>query len=583
MKLAGLLAGHVPADFLRPPTSMIRHSWLRPLLGTALFILALPHAASAQSAQSSKLYAYDGSTGEHLGAAVVELGDVDGDTRADYAIGAVGANNWRGQVRVISGSRGTLIYAIDGLATGDRFGSSLAALPDLDGDSIGELLVGAPLAQGAAPGSGQVYVRSGANGGGIFVRGGDGAQDHMGWSVASVGDLDGDGVADFAAGAIDDDNFGSSSGSVRIWSGANASAIATISGYKKEQLFGYSIERLGDWNADGVSDFAVGAPSIAASPDTGFVRVYSGADRSILATLTGLNSSDNFGAAIANIGDLDGDGRADLAVGSPQKSPASTGQVDVHLAAGGPFLFRLLGSGIADRFGTALSAAGDVDGDGVPDFVVGAPGFDLPQATDTGSLICFSGADASVLFTHYGVDLGMPVGTSIDGASDVNEDGRPDLVLGSPGNLAVSTDRGGAMVLSSEPLSFWSADFVVSAAQPAPLALAIDLGPAFAQADYIVLGSITGLAPKTTIGGLTVPLALDRYFRFTLQHPENGMLQGGAGQLDLQGRATAVLQVLPSLLSAQYYGTTFFHAALVFDGQGTPIATSNPLPVTVVP
>ena len=562
---------------------MIRQTWLDCCAAAALFLLALPPGASAQSAQSSLLYGYDGSSGDHLGAAVAELGDVDGDGRADYAIGAVGANNWRGQVRVISGSRGTLLYTIDGLAAGDRFGHSLAALPDIDGDSIGDLLVGAPLAQGVALGSGQVYVRSGANGAALFTRGGDGAQDHMGWSVASVGDLNGDGVPDFAGGAIDDDNFGSSSGSVRIWSGANASMIATLSGYKKDQLFGSSIESVGDWNTDGVSDFAVGAPSIAASPDSGFVRVYSGFDRSILATLSGLNSSDNFGAAVANIGDLDGDGRADLAVGSPQVSPASTGQVDVYLAAGGPFLYRLQGIGIADRFGAALSAAGDVDGDGVPDFVVGAPGRDLPQAIDTGSLTFYSGANASELFTHHGVDLGMPVGAAIDGASDVNEDGRPDLVLGSPGNLAVSSERGGALVLSSEPLTFWSADFEVSAALPAPLTLAIDLGPGYAQADYIVLGSITGLAPKTTIGGVPVPLATDRYFRFTMQHPDTGMLQGGAGQLDMQGRASATFTPLSGLLAPQYFGITFYHAALVFDGQGTPIATSNPLPVTVVP
>jgi hypothetical protein len=313
------------------------------------------------------------------------------------------------------------------------------------------------------------------------------------------------------------------------------------------------------------------------------VRVFSGSDRSVLSTLNGLNSADNFGAAIANIGDIDGDGRADLAIGITQVSPASTGQVEIHLAAGGPFLFRLFGIGIGDRFGAAVSAAGDVNADGVPDFAIGAPGRDLPLAADTGSVSFYSGADASVLLSHHGVDVGLPIGASISGASDVNEDGVPDLVLGSPGNLAQPNERGGALVLSSQPLSFWSDTYELSAAQPATLNMAIDLGPAHANASYIVLGSITGLAPKASVGGVSVPLASDRYFHFTLRQPATGMVQGGAGQLDAQGRAMAGFAPMSSLLSAQYYGMTFYHAALVLDAQGTPVAASKPLPVTLVP
>jgi hypothetical protein len=547
------------------------------------FSSALPALAFAQTASSSVLYDYTGNTGDHMGAAVAELGDVDGDQRADYAVGVVGANNWRGQVRVISGSRGTLLYSLDGVAAGDRFGQSIAALPDLDGDGIADFAIGAPLATGGALGSGQVYVRSGANGASIFVRGGDGAQDHMGWAVASVGDVNGDGVADFAGGAIDDDNSGSSSGSMRVWSGANAQAIFTVSGFASNQLFGNTIVGIGDQNNDGVPDIAVGAPSLSGSASAGYVRIISGFNHAVLATINGLNAGDNFGMSIAAIGDLDNDGRTDLAIGSPQISPASTGQVDVYLASGGPALFRRFGIGIADRFGASVSAAGDVDNDGVPDFVVGAPGADMPNAIDTGSLTFFSGANGNLLFTHHGTDLGMQVGAAISGATDVNEDGIPDIVVGSPGNLAAASPTGGAAVISTRPLTFWSSEFTVSASMPTTPSLSIDVGPTYANMNYRVLGSITGLSPKTSVGGVLVPLFADRYLKHTLNMPVNALVQSGTGQLDANGRAQVIFTPSPALLGPAYFGMTFYHAALVIDAQGHPVLSSNPLPVTLMP
>ncbi|HTF90032.1 MAG TPA: integrin alpha [Planctomycetota bacterium] len=555
------------------------------LAGALCFSFALSGLASAQSAQASVLYGYSGGSGDHMGVAVAELGDVDGDHRADYAVGSVGVNNWRGQVRVFSGSRGTLLYTLDGVAPGDRFGHSLAALPDLDGDGIADFVIGAPLAQGVGGGlgAGQVYVRSGRDGSSIFVRGGDGAQDHMGWAVGSVGDVNGDGVPDFAGGAIDDDNFGISSGSVRVWSGANASGLFTVYGFKKDHLFGSSIVGMGDQDNDGNGDFAVGAPSVAGSPDAGFVRIFSGATHAVLTTINGLNSGDNFGYSIGNIGDIDSDGRADLAVGAPQVTPASTGQVDIYLAAGGPPLFREFGIGIADRFGASVAAAGDVNFDGVPDFAVGAPGADQPGLADTGSLTLFSGANGSLLKTFYGTNAGKQLGAAICGAQDFNEDGSAELVVGSPGSLAMAFETGGASVFSTTPLRFWASGFLVSASQPSTPTFTIELGPLFANMDYRVLGSITGIAPKTQVGAVQIPLVADRYFKHTFGSGLNALVPRGIGHLDSNGRAQ--VQFTPSfqLSSPAFYGLTFYHAALVLDAQGQPVLASNPLPVTLVP
>ena len=80
-----------------------------------------------------------------------------------------------------------------------------------------------------------------------------------------------------------------------------------------------------------------------------------------------------------------------------------------------------------------------------------------------------------------------------------------------------------------------------------------------------------------------MPLVADRYFRHTLQASPNSLVQGGVGQLDLNGRAQVSFTPSAVLLSPAYYGLTFYHAALVFDAQGQPLAASNPLPVTLVP
>lgn len=556
---------------------------MRSLLGAGVAIaLAVP--ALAQSHAATVLLDTVGATGDHMGAAVAQLGDVDGDSRADFAIGHVGANGWRGQVSVYSGARGVELYRLDGVAAGDRFGHSIAALPDIDGDGVDDFVVGAPFAQGSALGSGQVYVRSGANGASIFVRGGDAAQDHMGWSVASVGDVDLDGVADFAGGAIDDDNFGQSSGSVRVWSGANAQGVYTVYGTATNQLFGSVIASVGDHDFDGVPDFAVGAPSIVGSAATGYVRVFSGFSHAALTTFNGLNAGDNFGASIAVLDDVTGDGRAELAIGATQVSPSSTGQVDVYSAAGGAALFRRFGVGTGDRFGASLLRVDDLDADGFGDLCVGAPGEQITGSPLSGSLKCFSGDDGAPIFVRHAFEVGWPLGAALAGGGDFNGDQRADVLVGAPGNLAVNSDAGGFVMLSTSLLELWCHDHLLSTAQPTSAVLELDFGPGFAGLDYVVLGSVRGQTPQTLFGGVWVPLASDRYFRFTALPTAAAMLQPSAGVLD--GNGTASVQFTPwtALASPAYYGLTFFHSAVAYDpAAGVGVMSSNSVPITLVP
>lgn len=552
-------------------------------LASATLLLAISAPSTAQTGVASILYEYPGASGEHLGSAVAEIGDVDSDSRPDYVVGAVGWNNWRGQVRVLSSSRGTVLYTLEGGTAGDRFGHSIAPLGDMNGDCVNDFIVGAPLASGATPGCGRVYVYSGRNGSLLFVRDGIGANDHMGWSVASLGDLDWDGIDEFAGGAIDDDDFGLSSGSVRAWSGATGATMFTLFGTKTNQLFGASLISVGDRNNDVVPEFAVGGPSITGSADSGLVRIFSGFDRALMTTIAGSSAGDNFGISLATIGDVDNDGNTDLSIGAPQVSPMDAGFVEVHVASGGPAFLRVIGNASGDRFGARVSPAGDVNTDGVPDFVVGAPGEDLSGAQDTGSLRFFSGINGALLSARHGVEFGMQLGVAMAGASDVNEDGQPDLVVGSPGNLALTLAPGNALVISTNPLALWATDYIVSASQPSTPTLTLDVGAAYGGMTYRVLGSITGMSPQSNLGNLQLPLAADRYLKHTLASPINALIQGGSGQLDANGRAQVTFTPNAALLGPLYSGLTLYHAFVVFDALGQPLMASNPVPVTLTP
>src|ERR1044071_9839265 len=167
--------------------------------------------ASEVSAQSLIIHVAGGAAEEQLGFAVATVPDVDGDGRPDFATSSpTGANSF-GIVRVYSGATGTLLWSAQGPAAGSQFGACVAGLGDVDGDGRGDIAVGAYFADFAgALGAGSVRIYSGATGALIRQHRGDAPDNHMGWSVADAGDVDGDGVDDVIGGAVDDNTAGGS-------------------------------------------------------------------------------------------------------------------------------------------------------------------------------------------------------------------------------------------------------------------------------------------------------------------------------------------------------------------------------------
>ncbi len=428
-------------------------------------------------------------------------GDFDGDGAVDLAVGAPDAAGGRGTVMVLSGFAGRPLdlapartVTLVGDAAGDRLGTSLAAA-DVDGDGRDELLVGAIGVDGGGPDSGAVYVvdveaaGDGSVGDAAALRlDGLAAGDELGRSLDGGMDVDGDGFEDLVAGArlAEPDDARYSGGLSYVVFGAaggpagDLAALDGDSGFRIEgggrfDQSGRSVALLGDIDGDGFADVAVGAPD--ADPlgrtNAGEVLVVLGGEDGFPASLApadldgvrgfrvaGPRAGAFAGFHVAAAGDVDGDGFDDLLVGSyGTLDDAGRGGaflvygredwptvVDLAAPAAGT-VTRLLGPGghVAGGLGRAVAAAGDVDGDGFDDLLVGARYSDPGGPGGEGIAYLVWGRDdrpAEIDLATLEADeagcrlLGATAdayaGFAFAGPADIDGDGLDDLVVGAP-------------------------------------------------------------------------------------------------------------------------------------------------------
>src|SRR5882724_4576120 len=345
------------------------------------------------------------------------------------------------------------------------FGNSVAVVGDVNGDGVPDLAVGAPfqdgdfdIQNGFGPPQdvGKVWLISGANLGVIRQLNDPFFQEAVpnkfggffGFSVAGVGDLNNDGVPDVLVGVSHHSNFDLdhiNAGEAMVFSGANGRAVFTLTDPDEDEgnRMGYAVAGLGDVNGDGVRDLLVGIPKKDSEDgllkDIGSALIFSGANGSLIRSLDppdqgGAEANGRFGTAVADAGDVNGDGVSDILIGAPGNSRAY-----VFNGATGALIFTLTSPSVpsAERlpsFGAAVAGGQDVNGDGKPDFLIGAP----LQSRLKGAAYVFNGSDGTLLRRLRAPSRAMAkFGSSVALSPDLSGDGRPDILVGVP-DIAVN-------------------------------------------------------------------------------------------------------------------------------------------------
>ncbi len=536
---------------------------------------------------------------DNFGYSVSGAGDVDGDGYADFIVGALNDDNngsGSGMARVFSGRTGNALYTFDGDSAGDQLGYSVAGAGDVNDDGFADLIVGAIMDDNSGSDSGSARVYSGVNGAALYTFNGESAGAWFGFSVAAAGDVNWDGYDDLIVGAPKDYNNGGRTGSAQLFSGLNGDLLFTRYGDSAGDWFGWSVAGAGDVNGKGHVAWIVGAPRDDNNGmSSGSVRVFFGVFGVTIYTFNGDAAGDSLGMSVAGAGDVNCDGKADFIVGAPfdDNTALDSGSARLYSGADGTVLYTLDGDAVDDSFGWSVDGVGDVDGDGCADLIVGALLNDN-RGIDSGSARVFSGKDGTVLFTQHGRSAGDQFGTSVAGAGDVNGDGVADLIVGATRDDNNGSNSGSARVFSGATLPLTTDTHVMSVSVASTQNLKLDGGPGNAFKNYWIFTNFaaSGNSPGVAVApGVVIPLNPDLLTDFVI-----GLTQLGGGAptfVDWKGTLNAYCKAHASLNTLGpvpvLVGESLTHAALVYTANGCGLGcdtfhlASNWVPMTTVP
>ena len=462
--------------------------------------------------------------GDRSGRSVSDAGDVNGDGFDDFIIGAPDADpngDISGESYVVFGSGigfdatvelssldGSNGFTINGIDERDRSGRSVSGAGDVNGDGFDDLIIGATGADPNGSDSGESYVVFGSSigfdatvelssldGGNGFTINGIDERDRFGRSVSGAGDVNGDGFDDLIVGAYGADPNGTNSGESYIVFGSNADFSTALElssldgsngfvlkGPNRNDYSGNAVSGAGDINGDGFDDLIIGAPSAGGYSGESYVVFGSDVGFDATVELSSLDGSNGFvindddlfsrsGDAVSGAGDINGDGFDDLIVGAYGGASSYPGQSYVVFGSdsfsavlelsslNGGNGFAISGLEEYDGFGRSVSGAGDINGDGFGDLIIGAYN-DLRGAVSAGGSYVVFGSDAGFSatlelssldgsngFVFSGFSEYDGFGRSVSGAGDVNGDGFDDLILGENGANPDSDSAGQSYVV----------------------------------------------------------------------------------------------------------------------------------------
>ena len=370
------------------------------------------------------------------------IGDVDGDGVPDFVTSAPTKNSGgeqSGRVYVYSTKTGKLLWSVDGKPN-EQLGTGLESAGDTDGDGVQDVIA-------SAPGSDSAYVYSGRDGHVLLTLHGEAHGDNFGNHVASVGDIDHDGHADVIVGAPSNKALGDDTGRAYVYSGKDGHLLLTLTGEHAGDQFGSAVTGYSDASH---RFLVVGAPN-AGSRKAGRVYVYDDLSQKPKFTFDADASGSKLGYMfLAVLGDVDGDGVPDIYASDWSNSARgpSTGRIYVYSGKSGKRLYALTGETAGEGFGTTHAVAGDVDGDGRADLIVGSWQY-AGAAISGGRAYLFSGRDARLLRTYTCRTPGDTFGFDAVALGDVDGDGDSDLLITSGWSAVNGFHSGRVFLISS--------------------------------------------------------------------------------------------------------------------------------------
>ncbi len=404
--------------------------------------------------------------------------------------------------------------------------------------------------------------------------------------ASSVGDWNNDGIPDYA---VADYFYGVGAndriGRIYYYSGLDGILIDQIDGVAAGHGYGKGLGGGGDANGDGRLDLLVW--NEWGSGDS--VDLIDGATGSMIYRLSNLSGNGYFGDGLDFIPDLSGDGCDEILVGATRAGTYSQGEAYLFSGATGALMYRWYGEPqhTSESFGEEVAWIGDMDRDGVPDWAIGSPSQFWPNFE--GKVFFYSGADGRLIHTiTSATGTNSHLGEAMDGGMDVNGDGWTDVLV-TDNVLMVNgvASSGAAYVFSFDPY-LDASDRLLSANSGGIINFTLDFPGTEAGLDYRLLASTNVLGnqgPGTkrwlTVSGVTIPLVGTQLLYRMWNNPP-ATFSGASGTLDGNGTASVTL-ALPPGAAVSEIGRTFRFAAVSLKANGHASASSAAVLLTIEP